>query len=305
MSKYINNDYLVVASSLLLLCSSAQATEAGAVHYPIGANTIMNAVLPMPGNTALYLYVQNYHSNRLNDTKGNSIDKNFSLDVQAVAPRFLHTWEQKLGPFFMTTVVVTPMINIDVNLFGRHEKNAGFGDPSIAPIYLYYVSPGSDFFAYTGVDFYVPVGEYDEDSIANPGLNYWSASPSVNFTWLPSPRVDMSATLYAEFNAKNKATGYRSGNTATLDFGMSYRPFLSVPQVRVALQGSAFKQFTDDEQDGSDLPGGNRGQVFSFGPQVSYDLGGGAAILLKYQQEFKAENRPEGNKVWMQAVVPL
>lgn len=294
-----------LACLLLTAAITTKATENGLVHYPIGANTIMNAALPLPGETALYVYVANYHSTRLNDSHGKSVDDGFRLDVQAWAPRLMHTWEQKLGPFALSSAIITPMSRVDIDLFGRHEVSTGFTDPVLTPLYLYYASPDFDFFAYGGVDFYVPIGKYDKDRLANHGLNFWAIGPNVNFTWLPTPKIDISATFYTEFNAENKATNYRSGNNATLDFGASYRAFDSAPQVRVALQGFAFKQFSDDKLNGDTYLDGNRGQVFAFGPQISYDFKGGSAVMVKYQKEFKAENRPEGDRFWIQVALPF
>lgn len=86
----------------------SKATENGQVHYPIGVNTIMNAALPAPGETGFYLYTQYYESTRLNDGKGRSVDPNFKASVYAVVPRIVHSWNQRVGPFWLSSGAIVP-----------------------------------------------------------------------------------------------------------------------------------------------------------------------------------------------------
>lgn len=282
------------------------AAEGGGVHYPIGVNTIMNGALPAPGETMMFNYFQYYESTRLNDGHGNSVDPDFKLNVEAWAPRFAHTWEEKLGPFFLASTISLPMSRVDVRAFGRHEVSTGMGDPTLSPLLFYYVNPAGNFFAYFGPDIWVPIGEYDKNSIANNGLNYWTVSPNAMFTWLPSSRWEVSGTVYSEFNAENKATHYRSGNSVTVEGAVGYRPSSEMPELKFSLQGFALKQFTDDKVDNVSIPGGNRAQAMGLGPQVSYDiLGGKGGVMVKYQREFAVENRSLGNKFWVEVVFPL
>lgn len=291
---------------LMLSTVAAMAAENGQVHYPIGVNSIMNAALPAPGETGFYHYFQYYQSNRLNDAHGNSLDPKFQADVLAWAPRVVHTWNEMLGPFFIASGMILPITRVDLHAFGRKDMSTGLSDPVVSPIYLYYVNSTGTFFAYAGPDIYIPAGKYDKDRLANNGLNYWAVAPNASMTWLPTPQWELSTTLYTEFNLKNKATDYRSGNSATLDFNVAYRPLPGVPELRVAVQGYAHKQFTDDEQPGVEFENGNRGQAFALGPQVSYDIAGGkGALLLKYQREFAVENRSLGNRYWFEVAIPF
>ncbi len=290
----------------VMFLGRAYASEGGGAHYPSGVNTIMNGALPAPGETMMFNYFQYYESTRLNDSHGRSLDPDFKLNVAAWAPRFAHTWENKVGPFFLASAISLPMTRVDVRAFGRHQVSTGMGDPTLSPLLFYYVNPAGNFFAYFGPDIWVPVGEYDKDRIANNGLNYWSVSPNVMLTWLPSSRWEISGTIYSEFNAENKATNYRSGNSVTVDGAVGYRPFSDMPELKFALQGFALKQFTDDKVDNVSIPGGNRAQALGLGPQISYDiLGGKGGVMVKYQREFAVENRSEGNKFWVEVVFPL
>lgn len=293
----------LLATSMLSL--PAMATENGQTHYPVGVNTIMNAALPPPGETGFYLYTQYYRSTRLNDGSGHSLDPDFRASVYAVVPRIVHSWNQRVGPFFLSSGLILPMTRVELRAFGRKDTSTGLGDPVVAPIYFNYVNAAGTFFAYGGPEIYVPLGKYDKNRLANNGLNYWTVAPTVSVTWLPTPRWELSATLYPEFNFKNKDTDYRSGNTVTVDFDVAYRPLTDLPKLKVALQGFAMKQYTDDRQHGQAVPGGNRGQAFGLGPQVSYDVAGVGAVLLKYQREFGVENRTEGHRLWFELALPF
>ena len=290
-----------------MICSvEGKGSESGQVHYPVGVGTIMNGALPPPGETSHYHYVQYYESTRFNDGNGRSAIPDFKAEVYAWAPRIVHTWSEGIGPFHISTGIIAPITKVSLRAFGRQETSTGFGDPVIAPAHLYYVSPTGDFFAFGGVDIYVPIGKYDKKNLANNGLNYWTFAPSFNFTWLPTPRSELSMTFFSEFNTENRATNYKSGNSATIDAAIAYKPFIKHPKIKVALQGFATKQFTDDTSKDTVIIDGNRGQAFALGPQVSYDLAGGyGGVLVKYQKEFGVENRSQGNRFWFEFTLPF
>ncbi|CRM38141.1 Protein involved in meta-pathway of phenol degradation [Pseudomonas sp. 37 R 15] len=295
-----------------LLCASAllstegKSSESGQVHYPIGVSTVMNGVLPLPGQTSHYHYVQYYESDRLNDGDGRSSIPDFKAEVYAWAPRIVHTWSEGIGPFYISSGIIAPITQVTVRAFGKEETSAGMADPVISPAHLYYVNSTGTFFAFGGLDIYVPIGKYDKDRIANNGLNYWTFAPTFNFTWLPTARTEVSMTFYSEFNTRNRATNYKSGSVLTVDGDIAYRLFPGNPKIKVALQGFATKQFTDDTSSEVDIVNGNRGQAFGFGPQLSYDLAGGfGGVLVKYQKEFGAENRSEGDRLWFEVSLPF
>jgi hypothetical protein len=58
-----------------------------------------------------------------------------------------------------------------------------------------------------------------------------------------------------------------------------------------------FKQVTGDSGQGA-LMGDFKGQVFAVGPQLKYDYRN-MAFSVKYQREMLVENKPEGNKFWL------
>lgn len=47
---------LAVVALACLLASSVEATENGQTSYPMGVNTVLNGILPPPGETQFYNY---------------------------------------------------------------------------------------------------------------------------------------------------------------------------------------------------------------------------------------------------------
>ena len=283
---------------------AASASENGLTHYPVGVNTILPGILPAPGDTEFYSYTKYYNATSLKGSDGKSIDPSFDLTVAAEAFKLVHTWDQTVGPFSLSSSVIVPFTWVNINAFGRHDSSFGMGDPVISPVYLGYASPDHKFFSFIGLDIYAPLGSYNKDNLANHGLNYWTFSPSINVTYMPTPQWEFSGTALLEFNTENPATNYRSGTDFIFDGAIGYYPMPeTVPKLKVSLQGYALQQLSDDTQDGVSV--GNRGSSFGVGPQISYDIVPGGGLVLKYQRDFDVRNRAEGNSAWLQFAMPF
>ncbi|ALR19071.1 hypothetical protein ATN00_00830 [Sphingobium baderi] len=104
-----------------------------------------------------------------------------------------------------------------------------------------------------------------------------------------------------DFNTKNTATDYSSGQEFHTDFGLAY----NFNPVTVGVNGYYYRQTTADEQFGRRVgPDGYEGEAFALGPVVRYQLGP-VPIALQYQHELLAHNRPEGDKVWLKFALRL
>jgi hypothetical protein len=67
----------------------------------------------------------------------------------------------------------------------------------------------------------------------------------------------------------------------------------------------ALKQTTDDTLNGSVFQGEFRGRVYAIGPQVRYDFTRYSGVVFKWQHEFGAQNRPQGERIWMELTFPF
>jgi hypothetical protein len=159
------------------------------------------------------------------------------------------------------------------------------------------VNGAKTFFAYGGVDFYIPTGT----SISR---RYLSANPGVAITWFPAKGVDLNLLTTLEFAlTNNERTDYRSGNLLIIDYSGHVAPFAALPEFTAGFNGYYLDQFTSDEVGGVDID--FEGRVFAIGPELIYQIGQEGGVAFKWQHELDVRNRPQGDKIWFQVQVPL
>ena len=146
----------------------------------------------------------------------------------------------------------------------------------------------------------IPVGDYDEDRLANLGLGHAAIDGGLGYTYLnPANHLEFSAVGGVSYNFINPHTQYQNGVDLHLDTGASY--FLS-QQLNVGLVGYYFQQVTGDRGAGATL-GPFRSRVAGIGPQLNYFFPVGdkiqGVINVKAYREFAAENRPQGWNAWL------
>ena len=113
----------------------------------------------------------------------------------------------------------------------------------------------------------------------------------------------MSAKFLYAFNSCNKATNYRSGNEASVEFGTGYR--LS-QALAVGVNGYLYRQTTDDEQSGVAVNSqGNRDRVNALGSYLCFNPTPSWSLAAMLRNDFNVRNRPQGTRLWLQLRVPL
>lgn len=274
---------------------AAYATEGGGGAYPNGAEDFMAGAVPPPG-TYFINYLTHYTANRLNDNHGDKLVPEFKLNATANVFRFIHvTKHQILGGYWGVQAFV-PLVHLDVKMMGAKDSKTGLGDIIIDPIVLSWHSKNWHFA--TGVDVYLPTGAYDKDDLANIGRHYWTFEPVFAATYTADCGFDASVKLMYDFNTKNTATDYLSGQEFHADYTLGYK----IDNWRVGIGGYYYKQITNDEMNGTKVgPDGFKGQAFAFGPQVKYDYKN-MSFTLKYQHEVAVRNKPDGEKFWLKFV---
>jgi hypothetical protein len=289
-----------VSISAFLTASIVGASENGAISYPVGVETVLNGILPAPGDTQFYNYLQFYDAHQMVGPTGNSAVPNFKLDVLVDALRVVHTWGVSAGPFTLSTGIVLPTFNLNIHVNGLSDRRAGIGDIVLQPAMIGYSNQDHTLFAYFTPDISLKTGAYSTTNIVNPGRNVYAFMPNLNVTWFPKQNWELSAALTYEVDSPNHATDYHSGNVGMFEYLLGYS---ITPKLQLGVQGYYLKQVTDDVQDGEVV--GNRGQAIAIGPQVVYHFAPHAGIVFKYQREFDVRNRPSGNKLWMELSFPL
>ncbi|HYD68587.1 SphA family protein [Azospirillum sp.] len=276
----------------LAAAPQAQATE-GDAQYPNGAEGFMAGAVPPPG-TYFINYLMHYTAGRVNNDDGKQVPVNFRLNATAEVPRLLYVSNvQILGANWGAHILV-PVVNLryEVGPFSGHQF--GLGDITIDPFILSW--HWQNFHLATGLDIILPTGRYDRSRPVNIGANYWGIEPLVAGTYMSDAGFEVSAKLMYAFNTRNNDTSYRSGQA----FHMDYMVAQHFGNWTAGLGGYWFQQTTDDDLRGVSI--GNRGTAFAIGPAVKYDVAG-ISLIGKWQHEFVAHNRPQGDKLWVKLIM--
>jgi len=289
-----------VAAAMLMgptvLAGTAFATEGGGGAYPNGAEDFMAGALPPPG-TYFKNYMLYYTSSNFKDNNGNDLIPDFKLKAAADVLRFIHVTNYKILGANWAVHAFIPLAYQDVTMGGRDDDRFGLGDIIVDPIILGWHFP--NFHITAGLDIYIPVGTYNQDRLANLGRNYWTFEPVLGMTYLSDGGFELSAKLMYDFNTENEDTNYQSGQELHVDYTIGYH---INKQWAVGVGGYYYQQITDDELNGATVsPDGFKGKVYSIGPQAQYNYKN-MSFTAKWQYEFDAENKPEGNKFWLNFV---
>lgn len=293
---------LVILTCLPL---TSLATEGGSTAFPNGGEDFLVAAMPPPGWYGLF-YFNRYAADRLLDGNGRPAVPRFDLTVNALTPRL--DWVKPvsvLGADRWGTLFIAPMLDIDlalspapgVSLKGSKRR---FGDLTIGNG-LHWTF--RNFEMVNAIDVVIPTGSYDSASLVNAGQNHWAVRLNHMGTWRPAPAWDVSWRLHTDFNFENKATRYRSGQTAYLNWAAGWQP---LPPLTVGVAGYFLRQLTDDRQAGRAVgPDGHRVRATGLGPAVKYFLPNHVMLTAKYFHEFDVRHHPKGDQFWFYVAVPL
>jgi hypothetical protein len=294
---------LLLVTGLFAGVASATAEENGATQWPIGVQTIAPALLPPPGGTEYFDYTLFYRAYELTNSNGGKLVPNFHLDILGKASRLDHTWNVALDAINFTSGVILTGDYQNVRIGNASTDTVGFDFLYLTPLYMTYAS--GPWHLLFGPSVFIPLGPYDVHRLANPTNNYFSFNQELAVTYLPSPRLDVSAETEITVNGTNPATNYHSGADINTDFGINYAAFPSVPKLQLGVGGFFAKQFQDDTVTGHRVGDGFRLEQFGIGPQVVYYFGPATGVALKWQHEFVAQNAPKGNRFWLEFAFPF
>ncbi|CAB3745520.1 hypothetical protein LMG24238_07650 [Paraburkholderia sediminicola] len=287
----------VVACVCVGCIGNASATELGMTSYPLGVNTLLGGTYPAPGTTWFENYFQVYRATSFTNASGANAVPGFQANVVVDSLRFVHGWDLRIGPFGLASTLSAPVIDANVRTMFSSQNRIGVGNIALEPIDLTWSLAGGAVVGYATAIAFVPTG-------SNVSNNFYSFTPLVAATWFPNRDVDVSLTVGTEFHTTNSTTSYRSGSLAFLEYGIDWHAFKSVPKLMIGMGGYAATQFSDDTVKGVSVQDGMRQQVVSIGPQITYG-GENGGVSLKWQHEFVAKNRPAGDRIWVQALIPF
>lgn len=210
---------LTVGCALAFGLPAAQATEGGGSSYPMGAENYMTGAMPPPGFYT-QIFAESYRADRLLDNRGKSALDDFHLSADVIAPRLIWVTEQKVLDGDLAFHLNVPLVDLRVDVNGQHQKKTGMGDIIFGPALGYHYS--DKFHAIYALDIFAPTGRYDRGDLANIGRNYWAFEPIAAFSYVDPAGVNADIKVMYDFNLRNRATDYRSGQELHADYSLGW-----------------------------------------------------------------------------------
>jgi hypothetical protein len=187
---------------------------------------------------------------------------------------------------------------------GFSDDKTSYGDITLVPGVFYWNNGDKLHFSQS---FYVvaPVGDYDEDDLANTGLNYWTFETDFAMTYLDQESgQDYSVVIGYGYNTENDDTDYQSGDEWHIDYVLNQ--FLS-DSLAVGLHGFYYRQISGDSGDGA-LLGDFKAEAAGIGPAIMWippKYEGEVAFVAKWINEYDSENRIDGDHVFLSFMMSL
>lgn len=269
-------------------------------HYPAGAEGIKAASLPPPG-----IYLRDYNFFYWADKNKNG-PPDFDFFAYINAPRVIWMTDCTV-PFLgaqygMDLIVPFYYSNIKFNTPGGRVKDDTFAldDIQFEPLLLSWHFKQFDVAA--GYAFWAPSGDSNTDGTrpSRLGKGFWGNMFTAGATWYPdeSKRWAASVLNRYEINTQNEDLEITPGDQYTVEWGLSYTVKKNID---IGLVGYYQQQVTDDSGPGVSALGFNRDlhdHVVALGPEISVFCPKLAIFAsLRYEREFAAKDRPEGNLV--------
>jgi hypothetical protein len=312
-----------LAAGVLCLCfvlpPLALADDGGKSLYLLGKRGPLAAFVPKPG-----FYVTNdvyWYDGSSSDflPLGDLVAQDVSAQALMDIPQFTWVTDVTLGGGRLAFSAVVPFGSIDVSGQGTlqlqdgagpslevSDTDSGFGDPVVGSSVGWKKRDGDKFRAWSVYSaLYIPIGSYEVGRLANLSGNRWGLDVGGAYTMANFKRGrELSAVLGFTFNGDNQDTDYSSGTDMHLEIsGRQHLP----NNWAFGIVGYWFQQLTADGNNPAIL-GDFKGRVFGLGPELSYQFPNKVhpvGLDLRWYHEFGAENRLEGDGVFLTLSVPL
>src|ERR1035437_8063102 len=201
----------------MLLSAGAQATENGASVYPVGAETVLQGMMPPPRATGLYEFSVVYAANETDNSTGQSAAPEFKLRVFANAVKIEHNWGVPVFGGMLASTIGISAVYMQLHVAPGKFDKFGLGNVDLIPFGVTY-NKGNWHWFYQG-DFFLPGAPYSKTAVLNIGQHNFAAGPVGAFTYL-APKAAWEISSKADYivNFKDGATGYRGGNELTWEY---------------------------------------------------------------------------------------
>jgi hypothetical protein len=168
------------------------------------------------------------------------------------------------------------------------------------------------------VDVIAPTGKYSSSKDINPGAHFWSFNPYWAMTWLPTPKLEVSARFNYLYNFSNNSPSgvpssinkAQAGQAGWVNFTTSYAV---THNVNVGINGYYFKQFTKDKftynngttTDGASFGDTGKSSLFAIGPGVFWKINKHNILMVNAYFQTMARNRARGEVLNVHWVHPF
>jgi hypothetical protein len=262
-------------------------------RYPAGVEGIKAGSLPPPG-----FYIRDYNlfyfADELNDGRGQRVAADFEVRSLALAPRALWVTTKKVlgGDFAVDLVVPFLFTDIKSDALGIHDRATGLGD-ILTDLGLVWHGDRFDAIAAGGV--FAPTGDFDVRRPASPGRGFWTGLLTLGGTCYIGADKQWSCAVLNRFEIHSQNTELKvtPGHHWVSEFSLSRK---LGPIVELGVAGYAQYQITDDAGPGVSYDRKAHDRVFGLGPEaIAFVPKWKILVSLRYEREFAAADRPQGN----------
>ena len=279
-----NTAKLTLTLGAAVLASGALVQAQG--HYPAGVEGVKAASLPPPG---VYLRDYNYVYFADKFTHG---PQDFDLTAYVQGPRLIWISDFKLLGGNYGADILVPFTYQNIKFNGYSGSHFGLADIFVEPLTLSWHTKQFDFAV--GYGFWAPTGNYNATEPVYPGKGYWTQMLTAGLTWYPDQQKtwSVSALNRYDFSSIQQDTGTRPGQVYSLEYGIAKA---LTPAFELGVAGYYQKQTTFNS---GPLAAPWRTGVAAIGPEITYAF---PKIMLftslRYEYEFTATDRPQGNTI--------
>jgi len=284
--------FLLLAVSLAALPGVLQAQPSA--EYVPGSEGIKGASLPPPGVYARdYNYF--YWAGQLNNSSGNNASPpNFDVFTYANIPRVIWITDTKFLGGFVGVDALLPLVDQHVKAGGYDSTTFGIGDFFGEGTLSWHLKQ-FDFAVGSGV--WAPTGDSPAQPPPTPstraGKGYWTFMQTAGATWYIDEEKTwaVSALNRYEFSTEQRDTHITPGQTYTLEWGVS-------KTLNKVIDVGPVGYYQQQVNPNSGASWSSRSRVAAVGPEVNVAFPKPMLFVsLRYNYEFMAENRAQGNAV--------
>ncbi|KGF80259.1 signal peptide protein [Massilia sp. JS1662] len=292
--------------ALSLLAGAASANENNAPVVPFGVLDFGAGMLPPPSPFATVgVRAASFRGDRLVDANGDTAPVGASQAVNSYGFAVIKMTDHALFGGTWGWAAVLPVLDMHLDLaiptpggtLRQSGSNRAQGDLQVTPVIVAW-QPAPNLFVNASLSLQVPTGSYARNRLISAGVNHWTVSPAVAFTYLTPDGVEVSSNVMVNVHTENHATRYRTGSEYQHEFALGRH----AGAWTIGVGGYFIAQFDDDRVNGA-ATSGNRSKVLALGPAVQFfdPPSGWPLVTGHFYKNVMQRNRADGEQFAVKA----